>query len=78
MATKTKKKTTKSKTTDVGMKLEKLIAKKAQIKKRQSQRTTRARNLDSKKQAKRVVKRDRYDLWLAHPERYDIIGVDTP
>lgn len=48
-----------------------------QIEQRQSQRTKRARLMDSKKRAKSVVEPDRYRLWIKHPNRYDIEGVDT-
>ena len=44
---------------------------------RQQKRTSRARKLDSHKTAKQIVEPDEYHKWLKHPNRYDILGVDT-
>jgi len=44
---------------------------------RQQKRSSRARKLDSHKTAKRIVEPDEYHKWLKHPNRYDILGVDT-
>ena len=44
---------------------------------RQQKRTSRARKLDSHKTAKQIVEPDEYYKWLKHPNRFDILSVDT-
>jgi len=41
-------------------------------------RSRRARTQDERKRAKNVLPPEKYHLWLRHPGRYDVEGVDTP
>lgn len=45
---------------------------------RQDARSARSKAADAAKLAQRVVRPSNVGLWLKHPERYDIRGVDTP
>jgi len=51
---------------------------KSQIQTRQSNRTHRARGMDQKRKAKKVVTKGDYWKWMNSPNRYDILGIDTP
>ena len=50
----------------------------AEVKAAHRKRSKRARTQDERKRAKSVLPPEKYHLWLGHPGRYDVEGVDTP
>ena len=50
----------------------------AEVKAAHRKRSRRARTQDERKRAKNVLPPEKYHLWLRHPGRYDVEGVDTP